>query len=79
MEVDTTEDLSTGEATWTAPTARDNSGKTVTPSFTTDNEVSGDNFPMGTTTVTYTVTDSSGNSATCSFTVTVNGEPIVSR
>ena len=33
---------------------------------------SGDFFPVGTTTVTYTVTDVNGNITTCSFTVTVN-------
>jgi len=32
---------------------------------------SGSVFPIGTTTVTYTVTDSTGQSASCSFTVTV--------
>lgn len=34
---------------------------------------SGSNFVTGTTTVTCTATDSSNNSVTCSFTVTVNG------
>ncbi|MBK9448512.1 MAG: HYR domain-containing protein [Bacteroidetes bacterium] len=34
---------------------------------------SGAAFPSGVTTVTYTVADQSGNSATCSFTVTVSG------
>lgn len=33
---------------------------------------SGAFFPVGTTTETYTVTDASGNTASCSFTVTVN-------
>src|SRR5204862_1647297 len=33
---------------------------------------SGSSFALGTTTVTSTATDASGNSATCSFTVTVN-------
>ncbi|MEK6321839.1 MAG: HYR domain-containing protein [Acidobacteriota bacterium] len=32
---------------------------------------SGSTFPLGTTTVTCTATDASGNTATCSFTVTV--------
>src|SRR6185503_12292687 len=32
---------------------------------------SGSCFPVGTTTVTCTATDASGNTATCSFTVTV--------
>ena len=53
-------------ATWTAPVASDNcSGVTVVASHN-----SGDIFPVGTTTVTYTTTDASGNSAVCSFTVT---------
>ena len=34
---------------------------------------SGSSFPIGTTTVTCTETDTSGNSDNCSFTVTVNG------
>ena len=33
---------------------------------------SGEEFPVGETVVTYTVTDASGNSTTCSFTVNVN-------
>ncbi|HBC05843.1 MAG TPA: hypothetical protein DC015_17020, partial [Aequorivita sp.] len=33
---------------------------------------SGSTFPIGTTTNTFIVTDSSGNTATCSFDVTVN-------
>lgn len=36
------------------------------------NPPSGSCFPAGTTTVTCTATDASGNTATCSFTVTVN-------
>ncbi len=38
----------------------------------TSDHASGDLFPVGTTTVTYTATDDSGNTATCSFDVTVN-------
>lgn len=38
---------------------------------------SGSTFPIGTTTVTYKVTDGSGNSNTCSFNVTVTGLPPV--
>ena len=46
--------------------------------FTTDNGVSGDDdasglsFPIGTTTVTYLITDAAGNESNCSFTVTIN-------
>ena len=55
------------KATYTAPTASDNcAGVTVTPSV-----ASGSVFPIGTTTVTYTARDWAGNTATCSFTVTV--------
>ncbi|HTL83079.1 MAG TPA: HYR domain-containing protein [Bacteroidia bacterium] len=52
---------------WTAPTAADNCS---VASFTS-NHNSGDVFPIGTTAVTYTALDPSGNSATCSFNVTV--------
>lgn len=34
---------------------------------------SGEVFPIGTTTVTYTATDAANNVSTCSFTITVNG------
>jgi hypothetical protein len=53
--------------TFAAPTASDNCPGVVslcTPP-------SGSTFPIGTTTVTCTATDASGNTATCSFTVTV--------
>jgi hypothetical protein len=36
---------------------------------------SGSNFPPGVTTITYRATDASGNTSTCSFTVTVNTPP----
>ena len=52
---------------WVAPTALDNCvGLTVTSTHT-----SGDMFPVGTTTVTYTATDSVGNNTSCSFSITV--------
>ena len=52
---------------WTAPTYYDNSDYyTVSASH-----ASGDYFPVGTTTVTITVADSSGNSSVCTFDVTV--------
>ncbi|MEW5825875.1 MAG: HYR domain-containing protein, partial [Candidatus Bipolaricaulota bacterium] len=54
-------------ASWTAPSATDNCGLA---SFA-GSHVSGSTFPVGTTTVTYTATDTSGNTAVCSFTVTV--------
>jgi hypothetical protein len=58
---------SSATATFPPPTASDNC-----PGVTTVcNPPSGSTFPVGTTTVTCTATDASGNTATCSFTVTV--------
>jgi len=54
--------------TWTAPVGTDN----CTGATTTSTHNPGDTFPVGTTTVTYTVTDVSGNTDMCSFDVTVN-------
>jgi hypothetical protein len=55
------------QAFWNQPTASDNCpGVSLTGS-----SVSGDVFPLGTTTVTYIATDAHGNSVNCSFTVTV--------
>lgn len=54
--------------TWTAPTATDNCS---TPSVS-GSRTSGFCFPLGTNTVIYTATDGLNNTATCSFTVTVN-------
>ncbi|MBX7242026.1 MAG: HYR domain-containing protein [Bacteroidia bacterium] len=52
---------------WTTPTATDNCpGVTITGNYT-----SGDIFPVGVTTVTYTTTDVAGNTALCSFNITV--------
>ena len=56
-------------ATYTTPVGADNCpGSTTTR---TAGLASGSVFPIGTTTVTHTVTDASGNTASCSFTVTV--------
>ena len=55
------------EVTWTSPNASDNC-----PNFIVTNNInSGSLFPAGTTTVLYTVTDVSNNTATCSFNVSV--------
>ena len=53
--------------TWTAATATDNCS---IQSITSD-IANGSTFTLGTTTVTYTVIDGSGNSAVCTFNVTV--------
>jgi len=55
--------------TYTTPVGTDNCSGATT--VRTAGLASGSVFPIGTTTVTYTVTDTSGNSASCSFTVTV--------
>ena len=63
-------------ATWTVPTATDNC---AVISFTSTHSP-GAAFPVGTTTVTYTARDAAGNTASCSFTVTVidNTPPTIS-
>ena len=51
---------------WTAPTATDTNGVTLT---STHNP--GDTFPIGNTPVTYTARDEAGNTAQVSFTVLI--------
>ncbi|MBD3636564.1 MAG: HYR domain-containing protein [Crocinitomicaceae bacterium] len=55
---------------YVAPVGADNCPGSVT--VMTGGLVSGALFPIGTTVVTYEVTDASGNTASCSFNVTVN-------
>jgi hypothetical protein len=57
-----------GIATWGTPIATDN----CLLSALSSNFQSGDVFPLGTTTITYTAFDFAGNTTTCSFDVTVN-------
>ena len=54
--------------TWTAATATDNCPGVM---ISSDHQ-SGETFPVGTTTVTYTATDAHGHTVTSSFTITVN-------
>ncbi len=54
--------------TWAAPSVRDDCSS---PTLTTTH-LPGASFPFGTTTVTYSARDVSGNQATCSFKVTIN-------
>jgi len=56
-------------ATWSAPVGTDNCPGAMTAQ--TAGPGSGSLFPIGTTSVAYSVTDASGNQASCSFTVTV--------
>ena len=60
----------TATVNWTAPTATDNCS---TPVVTASHNP-GDIFPAGTTVVTYTATDAAGNTATCTFNVTVEDD-----
>jgi len=59
------------------PTFSDNSGK-VTIARTDNGPASAEEFPVGITTVSYTATDAAGNTASCSFDVTVkdNEDPV---
>jgi hypothetical protein len=62
----------TGVANWLPPTASDNcSGVAVSATHLPGSSFPGP--PNNVTTVTYTATDGSGNTAVCSFTVTVEG------
>ena len=54
-------------ASWTMPTVTDNSGP-VTP---VGSHSPGATFPIGSTTVTYTAADPSGNASSCSFNIVV--------
>lgn len=60
--------------TWAPATAGDNCG--IDTLYADHN--SGDTLMLGTTTVTYTVTDESGNTNTCSFDITVSNSLMVS-
>ena len=68
-------------ATWTPPTATDACIICCSTQPITGNYAPGATFPVGVTTVTYTATDVSGNTSTCSFTVTVidNTKPLIAN
>ncbi|MFZ2898274.1 MAG: LamG-like jellyroll fold domain-containing protein, partial [Saprospiraceae bacterium] len=88
-ELDYTCDLATPSAcgaivSWSAPTASDNCSATVTRSDGPGDNAnltlnSGDEFPLGLTTICYQATDADANSSECCFTVTVldNSKPDV--
>ena len=71
MNVTTDKGVATGTATWTDPTANDNSGSVTFNQ--TEGLASGSAFPIGSTTITYTATDEASNSETCTFEVNVSG------
>ena len=61
----------TAVVTYDAPVASDNCSYTIEQ---TAGLASGSEFPLGTTTNTFVVTDGAGNTATCSFTVTITDD-----
>ncbi|MCO6492278.1 MAG: HYR domain-containing protein, partial [Phaeodactylibacter sp.] len=69
ITVNTATDLCGATANWAPPVVLGNCGA-ITP-VQTAGPPSGSLFPAGTTTIEYTATDAFGNTAICSFTVTV--------
>ncbi|XP_072175569.1 uncharacterized protein [Diadema setosum] len=66
--VTVSEGQSSASVSWTEPTASDNSGQ-----VTVTSDISPGDFPIGQQVVTSTAVDPSGNMATCSFDVTIQG------
>ncbi|MBR9920909.1 MAG: HYR domain-containing protein, partial [Bacteroidetes bacterium] len=60
--------------TYDPPTFEDNCDGTGLAGTLVEGLASGEEFPVGTTTVTYEYTDAGGNSVSCSFTVTVEDD-----
>src|SRR5690606_10766817 len=56
---------------YTIPTATDNCGTATVVQTDTTGLTSGSLFPIGTTTIEYTATDTHGISSICSFTITI--------
>ncbi|MCF8464392.1 MAG: HYR domain-containing protein [Flavobacteriales bacterium] len=77
VNVNTTANLCTATATWTAPVGTDNCPNPVT--VRTTGPAPGSSFPLGSTTIGYTVTDASSNAVSCSFSVVVtdNQNPVI--
>jgi PKD repeat protein len=61
--------------TYGAPSATDNCNYSITQTDASG-LASGSTFPVGTTTIEYTVTDDGGNTDVCSFDVTVDAKPV---
>ena len=62
--------------TYTAPIGSDDCGSSITAQTDVTGLTSGNIFPVGTTTIEYTVTDLVGNTATCAFDIKVF-DPVV--
>jgi len=76
IEISTDPGLCSAIATWSAPVTVDNCG---IASLVADHS-SGESFPRGMTSVTYTANDDNGNTVSVSFTITVTDDeaPIIS-
>jgi hypothetical protein len=72
IEISIDASTSGARVTYNAPEGSDNRDGAVTTQ--TEGLLSGDTFPAGTTTNTFVVTDAAGNTASCSFDVTVSQE-----
>ena len=79
IQVNTPEGMSNVVVTYTEPVGTDNCSGATTAQTDTTMLTSGSPFPVGTTTLEYTVTDAAGNAITCSFNVTVidNNGPVI--
>jgi len=77
IEVDNDSGLCGAVVNYTAPIGTDNCPNAVT--VQTAGLGPGSQFPIGVTTETFEVTDASGNTASCSFTITVNDteQPVI--
>ncbi|MBI1835872.1 MAG: HYR domain-containing protein, partial [Flavobacteriia bacterium] len=69
MTVNNTVGFCYGQPVFSLPVVSDNCS--IVSLIQTSGMISGANFPIGTTTQSYTVTDGSGNQASCSYTITV--------
>lgn len=72
IDITPTSSTCSPEVIWNIPQADDNCSATLSSNYN-----SGDSFQVGTTTVTYTATDASGNTFSCSFDVTITPSVLV--
>lgn len=82
MKEGTDPERPTRTVTWSDPVVNDNSelhdpNAAPTVVRSPNNIVSPYDFTTGTTRITYTATDRSGNSQSCVFTVTIEGEKLL--
>uniref|UniRef100_UPI0026030D9D HYR domain-containing protein n=1 Tax=uncultured Christiangramia sp. TaxID=503836 RepID=UPI0026030D9D len=72
IEISNDEDICGAVVEFNTPQGSDNSGEFTVSQ--TAGLASGETFPVGTTTVTFTVTDAAGNTSECSFDITVTDD-----